>query len=231
MSTDSLRVEAAGAVVNDLGELGGEVLAGAVHLLHEFVHAVGVGEFRGVVEGEFVGGGLGLHVAEVDAGDLEGEEDLGGVAAIEVVGEKRFCGLHGGEVDGFRVLEQRQNDADLAVAADAMVIEAVVATAEGGGAALYAVKLDVLAAGDLHDTFGGLHFDLLGSEGVDGWRFDFRNVGGGGGRSDFGFFVHFNTPSRAGSPGVRQNQKKFFLISGVCFQQVSEGSSRYSFRR
>jgi hypothetical protein len=173
-----LWVEAAGAVVDDLGDLGGEVFAGAVHLLHEFVHAVRVGELGGVVESEFVGGGLGLHVAEVDAGDLKSEEDLGGVAAIEVVGEERLCGLHSGEVDGFRVLEQRQHDADLAVAADAMVIEAMVATAEGGGAALYAVKLDVLAARDFHDAFGCGDFDLLRGEGVHGGRFDFRDSGG-----------------------------------------------------
>jgi hypothetical protein len=62
----------------------------------------------------------------------------------------RASAVCSGVVDGFGVFEQRHDHISTAHVADTVVVEAVAAIAEGGGATLHTVKLDVLAARDDH---------------------------------------------------------------------------------
>ena len=84
---------------------------------------------------------------EIDGGNLQSVEDQGGFFGVELIFHQAANHLHHGKLDGVSVLE----DGDIvigALIADAIVEVAEVLGAQGGGAALDAVELDVLAAGN-----------------------------------------------------------------------------------
>jgi hypothetical protein len=105
-------------------------------------------------EDHLVPGGA-LARAKVDRRGLQGVEDQAGITAVDAVLEDGTDDAHEDDLDGVGIVREGQVGggdgpgigAVGEVAAEAVVVVAEAVSAEGGGAALGAVELDVLTAG------------------------------------------------------------------------------------